>query len=419
MQQRYVVPGGRRGSVIGDRELDVLGRLVSSDAPLSAGGWREAFEQAFARHVGARHALSVTSGTVALEIAIRLLDLAPGDEVVVTPQTFQASIQPLLDLDVTVRFCDIDPLTLNMDPAALEPLITDRTRAVILVHYGGCPADMDAIMGLTRPRGITVIEDSAHALGATYHGRRPGSLADIAAFSFHSTKNITSLGEGGMITLHRDDWAERVRRHRDNTVDGVYVPPGADAAEAPAALPWMMFAEEIYDRACTGIRNAGTNATMSEASAAVGLAQLDRLDELVARRRQIARRLDEVVAAFPGAARPVSAPEGVGHAYHLYTFLVHDREMRDALLRDLDARGVEAQLRYFPLHLTPEWRFRGHGPGECPVAERLWFEQHMNLPCHPGLLDSQVDHLVDALTAGLTAVTGTAANPRGGTAAAV
>ncbi|WP_030058600.1 MULTISPECIES: DegT/DnrJ/EryC1/StrS family aminotransferase [Streptomyces] len=418
MQQRYVVPGGRRGSVIGDRELDVLGQLVSSGAPLSAGGWREAFERAFADHVGARHALSVTSGTVALDIAIRLLDLAPGDEVVVTPQTFQASIQPLLDLGVTVRFCDIDPLTLNMDPAALEPLITDRTRAVILVHYGGCPADMDAIMKLTRPRAITVIEDSAHALGATYHGRRPGSLADIATFSFHSTKNITTLGEGGMITLDRDDWAERVSRYRNNAVDGVYVHHGTDAAELPAALPWMMFSAEIYDRACAGIRNAGTNATMSEAAAAVGLAQLDRLDELVARRRMIARRLDEAVAAFPGV-RPVSAPEGIDHAYHLYTFLVHDRDVRDALLRELDERGVEVQLRYFPLHLTPEWRFRGHGPGECPVAERLWFEQHMNLPCHPGLLDSQVDHLVDALTAGLTAVTGTAANLRGGTAAAV
>ncbi|MFI7412525.1 DegT/DnrJ/EryC1/StrS family aminotransferase [Streptomyces sp. NPDC049627] len=418
MQQRYVVPGGRRGSVIGDRELNVLAQLVSSDAPLSAGGWREAFEQAFARHVGARHALSVTSGTVALEIAIQLLDLAPGDEVVVTPQTFQASIQPLLDLDVKVRFCDIDPLTLNMDPAALEPLITDRTRAVILVHYGGCPADMDAIMSLTRPRGITVIEDSAHALGATYRDRRPGALADIATFSFHSTKNITSLGEGGMITLDRDDWAQRVSRYRNNEVDGVYAHGGTDAAKAPAALPWMMFSDEIYDRVCAGIRNAGTNATMSEAAAAVGLAQLDRLDELVERRRLIARRLDEVIAAFPGA-RPLCAPEGVEHAYHLYTFLVRDRDMRDALLRELDQRGVEVQLRYFPLHLTPEWRFRGHGPGECPVAERLWFEQHMNLPCHPGLLDSQVDHLVDALTAGLGAVTGAAANIRGGTAATV
>ncbi|MER6313261.1 DegT/DnrJ/EryC1/StrS family aminotransferase [Streptomyces sp. NPDC001581] len=418
MQQRYAVPGGRRGSVIGARELDVLGQLVSSDATLSAGGWREAFEEAFARYVGARHALSVTSGTVALEIAIRLLDLAPGDEVVVTPQTFQASIQPLLDLNVEVRFCDIDPLTLNMDPAALEPLLTDRTRAVILVHYGGCPADMDAVMKLTRPRGITVIEDSAHALGADYHGRRPGALADISTFSFHSTKNITTLGEGGMITLERDDWAERVGRYRNNEVDGDYVRHGADTGAPPAALPWMMFADEIYDRACSGIRNAGTNATMSEAAAAVGLAQLDRLDELVERRRLIARRLDEVVSAFP-QARPLAVPEGVRHAYHLYTFLVHDREMRDALLRELDERGVEVQLRYFPLHLTPEWRFRGHGPGECPVAERLWFEQHMNLPCHPGLLDSQVDHLVDALTAALAAVTGATPNPGGAATAAV
>jgi dTDP-4-amino-4,6-dideoxygalactose transaminase len=418
MQQRYVVPGARRGSVIGDHELSILAQLVSSGATLSSGGWREAFEGSFARHVGVRHAMSVTSGTVALEIAIRLLDLAPGDEVVVTPQTFQASIQPLLDMDVHVRFCDIDPLTLNIDPAVLESLITDRTRAVILVHYGGCPADMDAIMKLARPRGITVIEDSAHALGATYHGRRPGSLADIATFSFHTTKNITTLGEGGMITFDRDDWAERVNRYRNNAVDGVYVRHVAAMEQVPAALPWMMFAEEVYDRACAGIRNAGTNATLSEAAAAVGLTQLDRLDDLVERRRLIAARLDGVVAAFP-TAQALSAPQGVEHAYHLYTFLVRDGKTRDSLLRELDERGVEVQLRYFPLHLTPEWRFRGHGPGECPVAERLWFEQHMNLPCHPGLLDSQVDHLVGALTDGLAAVTGPDVNVPGGTAAAV
>ncbi|MEU5465650.1 DegT/DnrJ/EryC1/StrS family aminotransferase [Streptomyces althioticus] len=393
----YAVPFARRGSVVGAADLAALTELVRSDGPLTSGVWRERFEERFRQWCGARHALSVTSGTVALELAIRLLGLAPGDEVIATPQTFQATVQPLLDHDVRVRFCDIDPDTLNLDPDALAALITDRTRAVLLVHYGGNPADMDRIMALTRPRGITVVEDSAHAIGALYRGRRPGSLADIGCFSFHSTKNLTTLGEGGMITLARDDWAERVARIRDNEVDGVYLPRAGAAADRPALLPWMKFADGVYRHTAVGIRGAGTNATMSEAAAAVGLVQLGSLGRFVERRTRIAGRLDEAVSAFPGVRLHRAAPDS-RHAYHLYTFfLTGGREVRERFVRALDRLGVEVQLRYFPLHLSPEWRLRGHRRGECPHAERIWFEEHMNLPCHPGLTDAQVDHMVAAV----------------------
>lgn len=393
---QYAVPFARRGSVVGPADLAALTELVGSEGPLTSGVWRDRFEERFRRWCGARHALSVTSGTVALELAIRLLDLAPGDEVIATPQTFQATVQPLLDHDVRVRFCDIDPATLNLDPDALAALVTDRTRAVLLVHYGGNPADMDRVMALTRPRGITVVEDSAHAIGALYRGRRPGALADIGCFSFHSTKNITTLGEGGMITLSRDDWAERVGRIRDNEVDGVYV-PRAGRADRPALLPWMKFADGVYRHTAVGIRGAGTNATMSEAAAAVGLVQMDSLDRFVERRTRIAARLDEAVSAFPGVRLHRAAPDS-RHAYHLYTFfLTGGREVRERFVRALDRLGVEVQLRYFPLHLSPEWRLRGHRRGECPRAEQIWFEEHMNLPCHPGLTDAQVDHMVTAV----------------------
>ncbi|MFF9142256.1 DegT/DnrJ/EryC1/StrS family aminotransferase [Streptomyces albogriseolus] len=393
----YAVPFARRGSVVGAADLAALTELVRSEGPLTSGVWRDRFEERFREWCGARHALSVTSGTVALELAIRLLDLAPGDEVIATPQTFQATVQPLLDHDVRVRFCDIDPDTLNLDPDALAALITDRTRAVLLVHYGGNPADMDRVMALTRPRGITVVEDSAHAIGALYRGRRPGSLADIGCFSFHSTKNLTTLGEGGMITLSRDDWAERVARIRDNEVDGVYVPRTGAAPDRPALLPWMKFADGVYRHTAVGIRGAGTNATMSEAAAAVGLVQLGSLDRFVERRTRIAARLDEAVSASPGVRLHRAAPDS-RHAYHLYTFfLTGGREVRERFVRALDRLGVEVQLRYFPLHLSPEWRLRGHRRGECPHAERIWFEEHMNLPCHPGLTDAQVDHMVAAV----------------------
>jgi perosamine synthetase len=402
----YAVPAAGRGSVLGQEEADALSELVSSEASLSSGEHRERFERHFAAYAGARHALSVTSGTVALELAVHLLDLSEGDEVVATPQTYQATVQPLLASPARVRFCDIDPHSLNMDPDRLEELITDRTRAVVLVHYGGWPADMDRITALTRDRGITVIEDCAHALGSVHRGRRPGSLADVGCFSFHSSKNITSLGEGGMITFDRDDWADRVDRLRSNEVDGVYTSLPEPGDGTPDLLPWMKYSSSVYRMACDGVRRAGTNATLSEAACAVGLVQLDRLDELVARRRAIAGRLDAVLDRYP-QCRIQRPGADVQHAYHLYTFFVEAApEVREKLVRGLDERGVEIELRYFPMHLLPEWKARGHRSGECPVSERLWFEEHVNLPCHPGLTDGQVDHLAHALDDALASVTG-------------
>ncbi|MBN9743411.1 aminotransferase DegT [Amycolatopsis sp. A1MSW2902] len=416
MTREYAVPAAARGSVLGQAEIDAVAALVRSGAPLSAGRSRTEFEERFAEHLGAAHALTVTSGTVALRLAVDLLDLREGDEVIATPQTYQATVQPLLEHPVRVRFCDVDPDSLALDAGALEALLTDRTRAIMLVHYGGYPADLARILELARARGAVVVEDCAHALGATRDGRHPGSLGDIGCFSFQGSKNITTLGEGGMVTVHRSDWAERIERTRGNDIDGefVHTTPGADV---PAALPWMKYAEHIHRREVAALRRGGTNATMSEASAAVGLVQLAKLDTLVERRRSIAARLDAALAAFAGRVRVPAVPHGVRHSYHLYTFFVEDPGARDRLLAALDRRGVEIQLRYYPQHLLPEWRARGHRRGECPVAERLWFDQHVNLPCHPGLTDEQVDHLVGALVGGLREVPHGPGAPSGATRA--
>ncbi|MBV7700849.1 DegT/DnrJ/EryC1/StrS family aminotransferase [Streptomyces sp. TRM70350] len=401
----YAVPAASRGSVLGREETEALAALLSSRAALSSGEQRERFEERFARHVGTRYALSVTSGTVALELALHLLDLREGDEVVATPQTYQATVQPLLGSPARVRFCDVDPDSLNVDPVRLAELVTDRTRAIVLVHYGGWPADMDRVMALARERGITVVEDCAHALGSSYRGRRPGSLGDLGCFSFHSSKNITSLGEGGMITFDREEWAPRLDRLRSNEPDGLYTGLPEPADGVPDLLPWMKYSSSVYRTLCEGVRRPGTNATLSEAACAVGLVQLKRLEELVARRRAIAARLDAVLERHPQCRVPRPGA-GLEHAYHLYTFFVTERQgVREKLVRGLDERGVEVELRYFPMHLTPEWRARGHDAGECPVAERLWFGEHVNLPCHPGLTDAQVDHLVWALDDALASLT--------------
>ncbi|MFK4071364.1 DegT/DnrJ/EryC1/StrS family aminotransferase [Streptomyces sp. NPDC029674] len=406
--KEYVVPYLPIGSVVREREIQAVTQVLGSGETLSGGSRREQFERRFQSYVGTPYAMSTTSGTVALELAIHLLGLRPGDEVIVTPQTYQASIQPLLQYpDVTVKFCDIRSDTLNMDPRCLERLIGPKTRAVILVHYGGHPADMHEIMDIARAHDALVIEDSAHALGSLYHGVRPGALADIGCFSFHSSKNITTLGEGGMLTFSDGEWAERVDRLRGNEVDGRFLPQRHHFGDSKENLPGALYPGNAYTHDLVALHRHGTNATLGEAAAAMGTAQLDALPSLVERRRLIAARLRETLGKFEGLVDAPGDPEGITQAQHLFTCFVREeaagRLNRHRLLHELDQRGVQIPLRYFPLHLLPEWRARGHRYGECPTAERVWFHEQFNLPCHPGLTDRQVDLLCDILEASVQA----------------
>ncbi|WP_024804627.1 DegT/DnrJ/EryC1/StrS family aminotransferase [Nocardia sp. BMG51109] len=398
MDYPYTIPYPQIGSLLGEHEISVLTQLVNSGESLSGGRWRAEFERRFREHLGVPYALSLTSGTVALEIAIHLLDLNAGDEVIATPQTYKASVQPLLNYPVRVRFCDVEADSLNIDPARMESLITGRTRAIVLVHYGGLPCEMDTIMAIARRHGITVIEDCAHALGAEYRGRKPGALADIGCFSFHSSKNITTLGEGGMITLFDRSLAERVDRIRSNDADAVYHEKVRSIGPSTSAHPWMMHPGYAYTHGCTRLRYAGTNATLAEPNAAVGVVQMAKLDRMVRRRHQIAGAYTDVLSRYPGVRiQQQSGP--IRHAHHLYTFFVDPASgmQRDRLVSRLDALGVQMQLRYFPMHLLAEWAARGHGVEECPVAERMWFRQQVNLPCHPGATDAQVEQVVSRL----------------------
>lgn len=394
----FRIPAPSRGSTFDEDDLDAVRMVLEGSGALTAGVHRDAFERAMADYVGCAHAVTTTSGTVALELAIRLLDLQQGDEVIVTAQTFHATAQSLLDSPATVRFCDVDADTLNMDPAALERLTNPRTRAVMLVHYGGVIADMTRIVEIAHAAGALVIEDCAHALGARSLRGRPGALADIGCFSFHSSKNISTLGEGGLVTLRDADLADRLRRVRDNRNDVVV----ADRATMEPieklidAAPRTVYGEE-WNHVISQVRRAGTNATMSEAAAAVGLVQLRRVDGLVARRTKIANALADVVRAHDGM-RVQSVPVGTTSAHHLFTFFCeHGGDTRDAVIRGLERESVQMRLRYAPLHLAPEWRLRGHGLGDCPVAERDWFERHLNLPCHPGMRDDDVEYLAESL----------------------
>lgn len=400
--QGYVVPYAGQGSVFGTDDLAAIEALFRSGAHLAGSVERDAFEAEFAAAVGVPQAVSTTSCTVALQLATHFVGLRPGEEVIATPLTYQATLNALLTLPVKVTFCDIDPDTLCLDAACLAELISPRTRAVFLTHYGGLMADVAAIADLTREHGAFLVEDCAHALGAADRNAHAGTIGDAGCWSFQSLKNISTLGQGGMLTLRSAEHAALARRLRAGEPDADFEACVASLRfghhEAPAPGGPIAHDKNAWTHQCTTIRAAGTNAMMSEPAAAVGRTQLRKLDAFVERRRSIAKRFDEALEDIPGV-RPQLEPAGQRHAYHLYTAFVEERSgfSRDALARRLEADGVEVILRYFPLHLLPEWRLRGGRYGACPVAERVWFDQLLNLPIYPTMTDEHVDHVVGAL----------------------
>lgn len=400
VRDRYTVPYLPTGSTFDQDDIDAVVRVLQSGDKLSCGPERDAFEADFKAYTNAAYALSLTNCTVALELATYLLDLQPGDEVVAATQTYQANVTPLLGLPVQVRFCDIDPDTLNVSPQAFEALVTDRTKALYLVHHGGIPADIDAIMRVANEHGIKVVEDCAHALGASYHDRSPGTLGHFGCWSFQSYKNISTLGEGGMLTVADDRHAQVINRIRAIEPDADFAGRGATPFrdhEAPTD-DLERHAKNAYEQDCIALRHPGTNSTLCEPAAAVGRVQLRRLDALVGRRREIADRLDKGLAEISGLRMQTRRP-GVDSAHHLYTFFLDPATgvVRDDLIRRLDERGIQIQLRYFPVHLLPEWRMRGHRLGECPTAERIWFHEQVNLPIYPQMEDWQVDFMIETI----------------------
>lgn len=400
--QRYIVPYAGQGSVFEDDDLQAIEVLLRSGAHLSGGVERQAFEAEFAAAVGAQHAVSTTSCTVALQLATQLAGLRPGDEVIATPLTYQATLNALLALPVKVTFCDIDPSTLCLDASCLAKLISPHTRAVFVTHYGGLLADIRTIADLTREHDAFLVEDCAHALGAADGSIHAGTVGDAGCWSFQSLKNISTLGQGGMLTLRSAEHAAVARRLRavepDADFEECVTPVRFGHHESPSPDGPASHDKNAWTHDCTVIRAAGTNAIMSEPAATVGRTQLRKLDGFVERRRSIARRLGSALEDVPGV-RPQLEPAGQRHAYHLYTAFVDERagSSRNALARRLEADGVEVILRYFPLHLLPEWRLRGGHYGTCPVAERVWFDQLLNLPIYPTMTDAHVDHVAGAL----------------------
>lgn len=343
------------------RVLEVLdsGRLV-------AGTQVRAFEQAFAAYIGARFAAATSSGTTALQVALEALGIGPGDAVVTTPFTFVATTNAILHAGARPVFVDVEETTANMDPGQVEEAVRrSRARAILCVHLYGLPAALDALAEIAARAGVLLVEDCAQAHGAAVGGRRVGSVGHAAIFSFYPTKNMTT-GEGGMVLTSDETAGQRA---------GVLVNVGQNGSE-----------EYVYER-------IGYNYRMTEIAAAMGLAQLPRLEERNALRRRNAARLTAALADLDWLRPPVE-PAGCHHVYNQYTVRVlADRE---GLIRHLEGRGIGSRV-YYPQLIphSPAYRALGFG-GSFPVAERL-AGQVLSLPVHPALSEDDVAWIIESV----------------------
>jgi perosamine synthetase len=365
---------------IDERDAREVLRTLRSDW-ITQGPAIDEFEARFARRVGARHAVAVSSGTAALHAACFAAGLGPGDEAVVPPITFVATANAVLYQGATPVFCDVDPETATMDPDALEERISRKTKAVLPVDFAGHPCDLRPILSLARRHDLVVIEDAAHAFGAEYRGKPVGSIADMTIFSFHPVKHLTT-GEGGMITTDRDDLARRLRRFRSHGITKV-----AGEMEHHEG-PWYY---EMHD--------LGFNYRITDFQCALGSSQLRKADGFVRKRRALAALYDRALAGLGAVATPPVRP-WAKHSYHLYPIRLRlDRisRTRRQVFESLRAQGLGVQVHYVPVHLQPYYRKRfGTGKGLCPAAE-AFYESEISLPLFPRMTPSDVRRVEGAL----------------------
>jgi perosamine synthetase len=378
------------GSIYGDDERAAVLEVLEANAP-SCGAKVQQFEREFAAYCGAEFGLAVTSATAGLSLALIAAGVGPGDEVVTTPISWISTANAAAALGAKVVFADVDPISLNLDPASVAKKITSRTKVILPVHlYGQC-CDMDALNALAKPHGIVVVEDAAHAAGAEYKGRKAGALGDVGIFSFHQQKNMVTLGEGGMITTSNKALFESMLSHR-SLCCRTYDPKGKYLPIDENVLPmgkryWHLEFDEI-----------GFNYRMTEIQAAVGIVQLRKLDSLNMRRIEIARKYSEGLANVRGL-RLTTVPPHMKHVFHIYPLLLEPDfklNKEDFMWELYTGKQIKAWSHYMPIHLTAIYRRLGHGSGECPVAESL-FDRYVSVPIHPRMTEESTQYVIDSI----------------------
>lgn len=360
---------------IGDADIKAVVEALCSGW-LTTGPRVSEFEKAFAAHCGANEGVAVNSGTAALHCAMRAVGIRPGDEVIVPAITFAASANAALYEGGVPVFADVEPDTLLIDPVSVGMKITPKTKAIVAVDYAGQPADYDALRELVRGRGIAIIADACHAPGATYKGRKTGTLGDISCFSFHPVKHLTTC-EGGMAVTDDAGMAAHMRRFRNHGIDSDHRSREASGAHA-------------YDMA-----ELGFNYRLPDVQCALGMAQLARLSGWVAARQRIAALYDEALADIAEVV-PLKNHADRTNAHHLYVVKLAEHVDRDRAFARLRAEGIGANVHYAPVYLHSHYRKLGYMAGIAPVAEAV-SKRILTLPMFPAMTAGDVARVAAAL----------------------
>jgi perosamine synthetase len=371
------LPYGRQS--IDEDDIAAVVKTLRSDW-LTTGPKVGEFEEAFAAWVGARYAVSFSSGTAALHGAAFAAGLGAGDEAITSPLTFAATANCVLYQDGKPVFADICQETLNIDPERVSACITSRTKALLPVDYTGQPADLDGLRSIADRHGLTIIEDACHALGAEHRGRRVGSISHMTVFSFHPVKHLTT-GEGGMVTTDNAHFFDTLRKFRNHGIS-------SEARERQAQGQWH------YEMVLLGF-----NYRLTDIACALGLRQLSRLENNLTRRREIAAKYNEALRGLSVITLPV-VRDGVLPAWHLYPIRLELAALsasRAEIFQALRAENIGVNVHYIPVHLHPYYRDRfGYKPGDYPTAESA-YERLISLPMFHGMTDQDVDDVVCAL----------------------
>lgn len=377
-------------------EINAVVEAMQTADPLTQGRYQLAFQEAFCAFNGAPHAFAMMNGTAALEVAAQLCLFTQGDEVIIPSHTFTSSAYPFARHGALLRWADVDPITRVITADTIAPLLTERTRLIIVVHLYGYVADMPSIMALARERGILVLEDACQAIGAELDGIKAGNFGDFGVFSFHSHKNLTTLGEGGMLTVKNERYAEIIPMLRHN--GHCPYPAGPDGRPDY----WKPAMGDLDFPELDGVRLWPGNYCIGEVECALGLKQLERVPLINAEKRARALRFIDALKDYPELE--FHRVDGVRHNYHLLAARMQDTVMRrdDFIRRMFYRHGVKCVVQYYPLNRYPFYQKLGFGQADCPNAD-AFFDHMISFPFQHSLTDEEFDHMLTSAVSVLNA----------------
>lgn len=365
------IPYGRQN--IDENDIQAVINVLKSDY-LTTGPNIAEFEKTVADYVGVKYAVAVSNGTAALHVACLAAGFGKGDEIITTPITFVASANCVLYCGATPVFADINPRTYNIDPEDVRRKITDKTKAIIVVHFTGQPCEMDELHQIAREHNLLVIEDAAHALGADYKGKKIGSISDMTTFSFHPVKHITT-GEGGMITTNNKELYDRLVLFRSHGIT-------RDSSQMTQNDgDWYYQQIEL-----------GYNYRITDIQCALGISQMMKLDTFIKRRKEIVNRYNQIFSKCRNIIIPEQA-EGCNSSWHLYVIQIIGKD-RKLVFNELRDKGIGVNVHYIPVYTQPYYRSHGYQNVCCPNTETV-YKNFISLPVYYGLNEEEQDYVID------------------------